>query len=120
MRRRSGSHSRGPQRRRGRAPRAISDSQRRWWSWNSLPGPVSAPPIAVVETDLCIGCGQCTSVCPTGAISVRSQGQAVVDESLCRGCGACVQECPVGAVRMTEPEPARFEWRRKRTNEQSS
>jgi ferredoxin len=101
MRRRSRGHSRGLQWGGGGEARGIPDSQRRWWSWNSVPGPVSAPPIAVVGTDLCIGCGQCASVCPAGAISVGPEGKAVVDESLCRGCAACVEACPVGAVQMS-------------------
>lgn len=100
MRRRR--YSRGPQWRRGGEVRAILDSHR-WWGRDSMPGPVSAPPIAVVETDLCIGCGQCASACPAGAISVSPERKAVVDESSCRGCGACVGVCPVGAVQMSAP-----------------
>jgi len=100
MRRRR--HSRGLQWRGGGEPGAPSDSHRWWWSWNSPPGPVSAPPTAVVRTDLCIGCGQCASACPAGAISMSSEGKAVVEESLCRGCGACMRVCPTGAVRMSE------------------
>ena len=93
MRRRR--HSRGPQWRRGGEAAAISDWQR-WWSWDWMP-------IAVVETDLCIGCEQCASACPAGAVSLSSEGKAVVEESLCRGCGACVGVCPVGAVQMSAP-----------------
>ena len=100
MRRRRRSHS-GPQRPAGGEPGAVFDSPARWWSRNSIPGPVSAPPIAVVRTDLCIGCEQCASACPAGAVSLSSEGKAVVEESLCRGCGACVGVCPVGAVQMS-------------------
>ena len=75
----------------------------------SLAAPHSAHAIAVIDTELCIGCGQCVSVCPAQAISLNSDGKAVVNTSLCRGCRACVQECPVGAVRMTEAEPVGFE-----------
>ncbi|UCC69095.1 MAG: 4Fe-4S binding protein [Armatimonadota bacterium] len=57
----------------------------------------------MVLSDLCLGCGQCTSACPAGAICLSSEGKAVVDESLCRGCGACVPVCPTGAVGMSEP-----------------
>ncbi|MBE9566246.1 MAG: 4Fe-4S binding protein [Proteobacteria bacterium] len=95
--------SRGLQWRGRGEPGAPSDSPRWWWSRSSIPGPVSAPPTAVVRTDLCVGCGQCASACPAGAISLSSEGKAVVAASLCRGCGACMQVCPTGAVRMSEP-----------------
>jgi NAD-dependent dihydropyrimidine dehydrogenase PreA subunit len=45
----------------------------------------------------CIGCGTCTTVCPTGAISVR-HGKAHVDEGLCTHCEACVAACPQQAL----------------------
>ena len=58
--------------------------------------------IAAVNSELCVGCGRCESVCPVQAIAVGAEGKATVDRSLCRGCGACVRECPVGAAYMTE------------------
>jgi MinD superfamily P-loop ATPase len=89
--------SRPPRRRRLSEYGTIPDLEH-WWSLSWAPGPVSAPTTAVVQRDACIGCGQCASACPTGAISLGPDGKAVVDESLCRGCGICVKLCPVGAV----------------------
>jgi ferredoxin len=72
------------------------------------PGPISLPAAgaraatAVVNRELCVGCGRCESVCPVHAIAIGADGKATVDRSLCRGCGACVRECPVGAAYMTE------------------
>jgi len=57
----------------------------------------------VLEVDLakCTGCGQCTEVCPTGALRVEG-GHAVVDAGLCRGCEACVPACPQDALAWKE------------------
>jgi len=52
--------------------------------------------IRLIE-ERCIGCGTCTTVCPTGAISVR-HGKARVDEGLCTHCEACVAACPHQAL----------------------
>jgi len=51
---------------------------------------------AVVNADLCIGCGACEAVCPAEAITV--DGVSVVDADKCLSCGACAGECPVEAI----------------------
>ena len=51
--------------------------------------------------EICIKCGQCASVCPTGVVIV---GDAVVtDKSGCIRCCACVKICPTKARVMREP-----------------
>ena len=42
----------------------------------------------VVDKDKCIGCGICTKVCPSLAITLVER-KAVVNEQDCRGCGGC-------------------------------
>jgi ferredoxin len=51
---------------------------------------------AFVDTDLCVGCGVCESVCPVEAISI--EGEARIHIERCIGCGRCVRECPQGAL----------------------
>ena len=51
-----------------------------------------------VDKDMCIGCGACEGVCPTGAIKLGEDGKAEVDEDTCVDCQACVGTCPVGAI----------------------
>lgn len=52
----------------------------------------------VVSKDICIGCGACVGVCPTGALSLDADGKAECDEALCIDCGACIGVCPTQAI----------------------
>jgi NAD-dependent dihydropyrimidine dehydrogenase PreA subunit len=63
--------------------------------------------VVYVDEAHCTGCGLCTDVCPTGAISVVD-GVARVEQSLCRECEACLSACPNGALLVLQ-EPARAE-----------
>src|SRR5665647_3071453 len=55
----------------------------------------------VVDNDKCIGCGICSKVCPSLAITLVNR-KAVVNEKDCRGCGGCNQRCPVYAIEMVK------------------
>lgn len=54
---------------------------------------------AVVDKNICVGCGACTMACPVEAIKVVD-GTAQVDPAKCISCGACVVTCPVGAIKL--------------------
>ena len=54
---------------------------------------------AVVNEDLCIGCGLCEEICPYGAPKIE-EGKSKILEILCRGCGSCAAECPRRAITM--------------------
>ncbi|MCL6557936.1 MAG: FAD-dependent oxidoreductase, partial [Firmicutes bacterium] len=53
---------------------------------------------AVVDEELCVGCGVCVAACDYGAREINEKtGKATVVEALCQGCGACVGACPSNA-----------------------
>ena len=47
-------------------------------------------------TDVCIGCGSCTAVCPQNCIEEGTP--FVIDQAHCLHCGNCLTACPAGAV----------------------
>ena len=49
---------------------------------------------AVINPDLCTGCGTCRTLCRFDAISDRYE----VDPTRCEGCGVCVDFCPEQAI----------------------
>jgi len=53
--------------------------------------------IAEVDEEKCTGCLRCSSVCPTGAISML-ESIAKIDQLKCTGCGQCIPVCPEGAI----------------------
>lgn len=57
----------------------------------------------VVNKDKCIGCGICTKVCPSLAMTLVEK-KATVKLEDCRGCGGCNQRCPVYAIDMVKLE----------------
>ena len=56
---------------------------------------------AVIDAELCTGCGVCMQVCRFQAISRSAAGVCVVDRFACEGCGCCAALCPNGAAVMT-------------------
>jgi len=47
---------------------------------------------------LCLGCGECQSVCPEGAICLGRSDR--IDRQICTGCGKCAHECPTNALKV--------------------
>jgi 2-oxoacid:acceptor oxidoreductase delta subunit (pyruvate/2-ketoisovalerate family) len=60
----------------------------------------------VVDHEKCIGCGNCSNVCPEGICfkteQKNSKGIFFYERDLdyCKGCGLCAYECPVKAITM--------------------
>lgn len=57
---------------------------------------------ALIDADLCIGCGMCATVCRYDALFPDPKNDLVywVDPIACDGCAACVYACPQGAISM--------------------
>ena len=60
--------------------------------------------IAMLNEDICDGCGICEPICEYKAIEIIADPKnaekklAEINEGLCKGCGACVSACPSGAM----------------------
>jgi NAD-dependent dihydropyrimidine dehydrogenase PreA subunit len=57
--------------------------------------------VAVIDKELCVGCGLCSERCQFGAISAETAGSsqvAVIDTDKCYGCGLCRRACTADAI----------------------
>ncbi len=62
---------------------------------------------AVIDPDVCVGCGDCQERCQVHAIS-EGDGVSVVDRARCIGCGLCVSGCPNDVARLERKPEAEF------------
>ena len=60
-----------------------------------------------IDTNLCIGCATCTTVCPEGDVLGMLGGKAVIlNGHKCIGHGLCADACPVGAITLVLASPS--------------
>lgn len=54
------------------------------------------------NNEICIQCGACTIICPTGALSIHNRKTMEVefDVEKCVACGLCVPACPPRAMQL--------------------
>lgn len=57
---------------------------------------------AVVDTSICVSCGECAETCPRYAITIACGSYSRIDHERCVGCGACAVVCPASAIRVEE------------------
>jgi coenzyme F420-reducing hydrogenase delta subunit/NAD-dependent dihydropyrimidine dehydrogenase PreA subunit len=55
---------------------------------------------AHIDSDLCIGCGNCHYVCPFSAIKMEASKVPELDIESCSGCGDCAAVCPALAIKL--------------------
>lgn len=58
-----------------------------------------------VRPMVCVQCGKCAEVCPSGAITQNPKGVWMISRKLCTGCGKCVEACPFGLIVKDEAVP---------------
>ncbi|HEX7392543.1 MAG TPA: CoB--CoM heterodisulfide reductase iron-sulfur subunit A family protein [Thermoplasmata archaeon] len=60
------------------------------------------PLTALIDEELCVGCGLCAELCPYGAPELvpgeKGGTKARIIEALCHGCGTCAASCPQKAI----------------------
>lgn len=54
-----------------------------------------------VDNELCIDCGACISLCPTGALHFTNNYELEFTKEKCIGCLICLDSCPRNAIKET-------------------
>ena len=67
--------------------------------WCCNPESQRLTPVVMWKQQNCVGCGNCSVVCPTGACRIASEGR--IDHSKCVVCGKCVDVCYHQALEVT-------------------
>ena len=62
---------------------------------------VSIPKLIEIDSEECINCGACITLCPVEAITLDGDATLVFNQEKCLGstCSACVDACPSRAIR---------------------
>jgi electron transport complex protein RnfB len=63
-------------------------------------GVETAPTVALIDEERCIGCTKCLPPCPVDAIVGAARVMHTVIAELCTGCELCIAPCPVDCISM--------------------
>lgn len=58
--------------------------------------------IVAVDTEKCIGDGNCVEVCPVEVFELRDNKAVAVNPDECLGCESCIEVCETGAITIKE------------------
>lgn len=76
---------------------------------NAENGAETAPQVAFIIEDWCIGCTKCIKACPVDAILGSNQKMHTIISDECTGCRLCVDPCPVNCIIM-KPRDEPWNW----------
>ena len=65
----------------------------------SFGGALAKEPNMILDSDLCIKCGDCFSACSFNAIE-KHENSYSINANRCDECGDCYLKCPVGAIKL--------------------
>jgi electron transport complex protein RnfB len=60
----------------------------------------TAPAVALIDEDVCIGCTKCIQACPVDAIVGAAKRMHAIIAAECTGCELCIPPCPVDCIDM--------------------
>jgi Fe-S-cluster-containing hydrogenase component 2 len=62
---------------------------------------VNIPKLIEVDSEKCVSCGACVTLCPVEAITMDEDASVVFNKEKCLGstCSACVDACPSRAIK---------------------
>ncbi len=52
----------------------------------------------IVDSDKCVGCGECVDVCPVEVYELQDGKSNAVNGDVCFGCESCLEVCEHGAL----------------------
>lgn len=55
-----------------------------------------------VDSEKCIGCGECVEICPVNVYEIQDEKSVPVNGDECLGCESCIEVCEQGAITVTE------------------
>lgn len=54
-----------------------------------------------VDSEKCIGCGECVEICPEDVYELQDEKSVRVNEEQCVGCDMCIEVCEQKAIIVT-------------------
>ena len=62
---------------------------------------VSIPKLIEIDSEECVSCGACITLCPVEAITMDEDASVIFNQEKCLGntCSACVDACPSRAIK---------------------